>query len=458
MLRAPILPIALAAWLWAPVALANGGGYAFGVDFTGTVAPFQPSGAQHVQIMEEKLDIELRRTDALVVVRYTMKNSSGRAVRVRFGFPVEAQSDWEEDAPQPGDPGYADYTTRKRKESFQQLHDYTVVANGVRVGAELVLEPFASGKVKPFPGSDALKKIAAWMVSEVTFPPLHPVSLEIRYRADYVGEATSVSSDVSWPAVSFRYRLSTGAVWKGPIAKGTVTVRTDGISPYEVEIAAPRDRFVREGDRWTWTFRNLEPTLADDINILAMPGFREVDDYQHGEEAPQARTTYIERAGKWGAGHQRFTASASSTLAPAAAHDFGARNLTKVTPRAPWAEGVPGSGVGEWVELVPTTAAPLLALRILPGFWSWEQERQFIHCSRPSRVEILLNGEHRLMATLGDKSEAQLIPILDYGKPVSKLRVTILDVHPGSTDSPACITRVVLYDLLDQKPQMRGAR
>lgn len=71
-------------------AMANGGGYSFGVRFTGTVAPFQPAGAESVRILDEVLDVDLRHTDASVVVRYTMKNVTAAPARVRFGFPVEA--------------------------------------------------------------------------------------------------------------------------------------------------------------------------------------------------------------------------------------------------------------------------------------------------------------------------------------------------------------------------------
>ena len=75
---------------WTGAALANGGGYSFGVTFTGAVAPFQAAGTEKVRILEEKLDVALRRGDAAVVVRYQMKNVTDQAATVKFGFPVEA--------------------------------------------------------------------------------------------------------------------------------------------------------------------------------------------------------------------------------------------------------------------------------------------------------------------------------------------------------------------------------
>ncbi|MBI5548890.1 MAG: hypothetical protein HY901_33835, partial [Deltaproteobacteria bacterium] len=80
----------MAAFALNTAAFANGGGYSFGVRFTGSLAPFQATGVDQVRIVEEKLDIVLRRTEAAVEVRYLMKNFAEQPVSVRFGFPVEA--------------------------------------------------------------------------------------------------------------------------------------------------------------------------------------------------------------------------------------------------------------------------------------------------------------------------------------------------------------------------------
>lgn len=445
----------LGAGLWAGAALANGGGYAFGVKFTGSLAPFQAFGTERVQILEEKLDVDLRRTDASVVVRYTMRNVADSPVRVQFGFPVEAIR---EDAFEDEEADRGEASPKGLLGAIQQLKGYAVTAGGQPVGSKFEVEPFATGKVKPFPGSEALKGIAGWMVSTVTFPARTPVAIEIRYAADYVGDSRFVSDDVYESPLSFVYRLSTGAVWNGPIGKGTVTVRADGIPADEVEIAAPRDRFRRNGDRWLWSFQDRKPTLADDIAIRAIPGSFEQFEF-FGPSRPQPDSlSYLERAGKWGEGHQRFKARASSTLAAARAHGFGAEHLAEARAAAPWAEGVPGPGIGEWVELTPVNPTPLLAIGIWPGFQTGKKRELFTQNGRPARVEILLDGAHRFTATLGDRPEEQLIPVVGYPKPVSKVRITILEVFPGTRFADTCISRVVLYDLLREKPQIEHAR
>jgi hypothetical protein len=207
--RVPRFLVGLVLCLLANAALANGGGYAFGVKLTGTLAPFQASGTEHVQILEEKLDITLRRTDASVVVRCSMKNLSPGPVRVQFGFPVEAirEDDLIDDSPDA-----REVRPKGLPGAVQQLKGYTVTADGQPVASKLEVEPFATGKIPAFPGSEALKNIAGWMVSTMTFPAAAPVTLEIKYSADYEGSATYVSDDTQATPLSFTYRLSTGAV------------------------------------------------------------------------------------------------------------------------------------------------------------------------------------------------------------------------------------------------------
>ncbi len=448
--RFRLLVLALGGWLANSLALANGGGYAFGVKFSGNVAPFQASGTQHVRLVEERLDVALRRSTAAVVVRYSMMNMTNAPLRVRFGFPVEASdpnADQYDEEPSPA---------QKRDSllrAVKQLQDYTVTLDGKAVPSKYEVEPFATGVIPTFAGSEVLRGIAGWMVSDVTFPAGAPATLEIRYTARHGVDASYVSDDVSEGARSFSYRLSTGAVWSGTIAKGTVTLRADGIPADEVRIEKPLDRFKRVGDQWVWEFSNLEPTLAEDIAVHAVPG---VDwEWVYDEEA-RARGVliYLQRRGAWAEGHQRFKAKASSTLKANKAHTFEAAHLAEEKPDVPWSEGVAGDGIGEWVELRPGRASPLMALEITPGFVG----ALFKANGRPSKVEILLNGEHRFTAGLEDLPEPQLIPVLAYTKPVSTLRITILEARPGSRYRDTCIARVVLYDRLPAEPARHGAR
>jgi len=256
----------------------------------------------------------------------------------------------------------------------------------------------------------------------------------------------------------FKYRLSTGAVWNGTIEKGTVVVRADGIAPEEVRVE--KGHLNHEGrDRWVRDFANLKPTLDDDILVSAIPGYYVPGMYRRDSRYQR----YIQRGGGdsssnqqgWGGAHTRYKATASSTLAPIKGHRFGPENLANEAAQYPWSEGVPGPGIGEWVELVPGNPSPLLALGVYSGF---QPGALFQKNGRPSRVEIELNGEHRFTATLGDVQDEQLVPIIGYAKPVSRIRITIRDVYAGTQYADTCIKRIILYDLLSERPDISVAR
>jgi hypothetical protein len=461
-----VMVAAVAAFSCWTTARANGGGYDFGITFSGSLAPFQPAGTEHVRIDDEVLDVALGRDAATVTVRYTMVNTRPTPVRVRLGFPVEAV-DPRTDGDYEADPEAFELSDA-RLEAIKQLQGYTVALDGARVAAAFETEPFARGAIPPFPGSDALKGIAGWMVSEVTFPPSRPVSLEIRYVAPHLGSVTYVSDDETISPLTFVYRLSTGAVWKGPIRRGRVTLRAAGPLADEVLIEAPEGRFTRAGDRWTWEFHDLEPTLEDDIRVQVVPGFDREPVYQE-DDVVRGVQVYVRRKGSWAAGHQEFRATASSTLKPNKAHGFEAKNLADTAPDAPWCEGVSGDGVGQWVELRLARAAPLLGMEITPGFAMRGvslQDREvrgevpaaFTENGAPARIEVVLDGKHRFEAELESVPRAQLVPVLGYSKPVSKVRLTILGVRAGSKYTDTCISRVMLFDRLPAEPEHHGAR
>lgn len=69
-----------------------------------------------------------------------------------------------------------------------------------------------------------------------------------------------------------------------------------------------------------------------------------------------------------------------------------------------------------------------------------------------------MNGEHRFSADLQDTPHAQLVPIIGYAKPVTKLRITIQGVYPGKKYDDTCISGVVLYDRLSKAPPVQPAR
>lgn len=430
---------------------ANGGGYHHGVKFSGTVAPFEPEGTENVQIIDEVLDIELGESSARVSVRYRMKNLADARSKVRFGFPVEAVplafvSDGEK--PPTQEKLLGDY-----------CHDYRVTVNGEALANEFMEEPFASGKVKAFPGSEVLGGIAGWMVSELAFGDSEELLMEISFRSDYEIKGVSVSSDSRSGAPQFCYRLSSGGVWAGPITGGLVRVHgSNEIDFAAVEIKSPANRFRRVGDAWVMEFSDLEPTLADDLTVIAGPRVSRYSDHESYKVGVRA-SKFVKRGERWQREHNDFSVSASSTLPEGGAINYGVENLVGWDWEDDfnvWCEGVGGYGIGEKLTLQVEKPLPLDAIQIRPGYG--KTEALYFENSRPASFEVVLNGEHRFVASLEDEDRLQSIPVKGYDKPVETVELIIADVYPGSQHRDTCVAQLNLVARLAQEPKRYGAR
>jgi hypothetical protein len=234
-------------------------------------------------------------------------------------------------------------------------------------------------------------------------------------------------------------------------------VRADGVVPNEVKILQPVNRFRRSGAQWDWNFEKLEPTLADDLSIEAVP-----QESSYGRSASTGKmdhsrddsVDFIERAGKWYIAHTNYSVTASSTLPPDGSTRYDATYVREWN--AVRSEGAPGPGIGEWLELKPEVARPLRSVRIWPGHCG--SQTLFQRNARPKRIELLLNGEHRFDASLDDDIERQTILVEGYDKPVKSLRLTILDAYPGSRHDDLCISRIMLETRATKIPKITPAR
>lgn len=434
-----ILAACLAALLPAPAALANGGGYSRGgVESTGAIAGFEPAATDKVRILDEQLDIALGPEEATVEVRYLMRNESGTKAKVRFGFPVEESFDRDDFGAKP-QPGW--------KEP-RNCRDYQVTVAGKPIKAKFEPEP---------PGNRDLRfsGLAGWLVSEATFAAGTEVPVRISYRSAYPQSAVSVSDDERRSGRLFSYRLSTGACWAGTIARGRVVVTAAGADPAEVRVLKPVNRFRKDGARWVWDFKDLEPTLADDLQIEVAP---EENSYTRtekpGTDGPWV--TYVERGGRWLVSHRNYQASASSTLPADGNLDYEPGNLNDDTWDNAWSEGKPGPGIGEWLELKPQVPKPLVAIEMQPGYV--KNDALFQANPRPKKVRVQLNGEHEFIAEIPDRNDNARIPVGGYAKPVHTVRLTFEEVWKGSRFEDLCVSSLALQVRLDKQPQITPAR
>jgi hypothetical protein len=446
--------------------LANGGAWQTGVPLTGNGAASDEKRSTNVTIEDEKLTIDLHQEFAAVEVRYRMKNT-GAQVEQDFFFPVErwAASDGEDAEPAKND----------------DLEGYTIGADGT----ELKFENVDAKGEKPKPAKDQLwgdfkSGTRLWKKSSIPFAAGQTREILIRYRSPYAAIQSSVSDDGHSDDLYFRYSLSPAATWKGPIGKGKITLNYLHPRPEEISIAKPKDRFKKVTDtQFTWEFQKLKPTIADDLKIIAHPGY---DTYPaHGEfkvnyEDQKFRAEYVIEKTRFFIQHTDYDAVASSTRKPEPAptpdpnkkeaddgsepegeRTFEIDNIKGLHGGRTWAEGVEGDGIGESISLTVHKPLPLDAIMIMPGFTVDPEPRT--KNNRVAELEITLNEEHTFTAAIPDEEFGELypIPIRGYTKPVKSIKLVIKKVHPG-TSGDTCISHVDLRARLSKKPKIQGAR
>lgn len=434
------LAMAAAVVVLMPGALwANAGGYfRGGVESSGTLGGFEPRQLQNVKILDEKLEVVMRENRAEVDVRYVLRNETDKRVRVRFGFPIEESFD--------NDLGFGGGGSEPAPKIPKSAAGYRVSADGKALKASFVAEDVSQpARDRRFDG------IAGWMVSETVFRPRGEVSLAVQFQQPFPEESSGISNDGRTSAKIFRYRLSTGGAWAGPIARGRVELRPTGVDPAGVKILRPTGRFVKEGQSLVWTFENLEPSPADDLEVQVVPEeeeFGRIVDQRTGRNDDRgAWVNWKERGGRWTMEHRNYRASASSENP-----SYPATNVGDQETKTAWSDGVPGSGVGEWLELQPAVPKPLVAITMRPGFAV--SEKLFAANARPKKVRVELNGNHKFYASIPDRNEDCRILIGDYAKPVRTLRLVFEEVWKGEKYDDLCVADIKLEAAVEGKPEV----
>lgn len=281
----------------------------------------------------------------------------------------------------------------------------------------------------------------------------------IRFQSAYPESSWSISENETVSGASFKYRLSTAGCWAGTIESGRVELIPNGIHPDDLKLIKPVNRFKKQGTRWIWEFRDLEPTLADDFEAECRPA---VDTYYgrtpdggfaHGED--KKRVDFVARGDKWSMLHSNYQITASSTLKPGDGMTYDAAHLKEARSENTWSEGAAGPGVGEWLEIVPEQAKPLSEILIKPGY---QKGDLFEANARPKKVKVELNGKHVFVANVADLKEEVSIPVTGYDDPVRKIRMTFTEVHPGSKYEDLCVSSIRLHAILDKKPKLAPSR
>jgi hypothetical protein len=447
-------------------ALANGGGYIAGTKNNGALGAFQPKNAEQIEMQTEDLQIDLRVEHGHVDVVYTLHNP-GKAVTAEVGFPCTAlaEAPGEEDGSKKSGPWPA----------TPPLRNFTVELDGQKIDSKTVRNTAGEKKMPKSEAADPLnpeeygnyRYVPFWYTFKLPFASGQNRKLHVSYDTEYYLSSGSVSDDSHSRPETFTYLFSTAAVWKGAIGEGKVTIRAAGVPADDVKFNLPK-RFHREGNTWTWNFKNFEPGLADDLVISAWPeelsyGRPIAQAANEGELPPQG--DFVKVGKKWSLHHHDYTATASSTLAPTKSGDeeitYEAANVADGDPGSCWAEGAKGPGVGESLTLKLRIPRKVSAISVRNGYAKWEKEELYYKNGRVAEFAVSINGGKPFTATIPDERlerRGHLIPIPEDVGEVKTITLTIQKVYPGSAYEDTCISDIELITPLEKEPKITQAR
>ena len=154
----------------------------------------------------------------------------------------------------------------------------------------------------------------------------------------------------------------------------------------------------------------------------------------------------------------------SSSLDPQGSSDYGLSNLLDMDFTTAWVEGSSGDGTGEWIE-IDLSEFSVAYIGIMNGYT--KDESTYYENSRVREVGIELTydqEESSYSYYSGDIAEivdladipwtgvddsnffifVQSIYSSGMEKPISKIRLEILDIYPGDDYDDLCITELII--------------
>ena len=420
------------------VATANWGGGS--VSGNAEVGDFTAIGVEQVEMQEESLRILLMMEHAEVHVDYVLHNT-GEDIVVRAGFPGErlyfVERAVEEDK----------VTEVYYSEHDNDIFDYRIIADGEilpwqiqKRGADRLTDTGYSA-IAPY-----------WFVSELSFAAGQTRKVSISYLAKYGEVGGSISDDWEYEKAQFVYRLSTGAVWKGPIEKGKVTIETKGL---DLSHWKADKRFVRQGKAWVWQFEKLEPTVKSDIIIPVKDKYSQIAKYEDYGKPCRFNSFYEQRGNKWSRIISQFDVSATSVLNQLK----DTFNVVCDEYRSAWCEGVEGPGLGERLTITLKKATRVDTINIRPGFtkrYAPENHELFQAYNRIARLKVRVDNGAPFEVSFHDeflKNSEFRIPSRTK-KPVRKIEFEILDVYKGTKYDDTCISEISVQHPLPGKPKL----
>ncbi|MDX2249104.1 MAG: hypothetical protein SF052_20120 [Bacteroidia bacterium] len=223
---------------------------------TGTFSLLYPEDSaeyRKIQMVWEKVAIQLYRGYAVIKGEYRMYNETSEAVSIRVGYPLNASFDGR--------------TANREEIHFDSLYALKAQINGQQV--EIISQPV----------NDVGASNDNWYVWNTVFPPGDTTVIEVYFIVNT--NETRISEGYGKDYNNgFIYLLETGATWKQPVVQGEIRLRLmEELVADHLRGVSPDSVFLLHKDAKTMVmeFHNLSPSGEDNIIIAYTPNLKNFD-------------------------------------------------------------------------------------------------------------------------------------------------------------------------------------
>lgn len=415
--------------------LANGGP----VDISGVLRSggIRFSEMPGIELTEERLSITLQGDYALVEVRYTLENRMYQGRMVRYAFPVDY-----------------DNAVVNGKDTSGWQDDYVPVFTILDGDRPLKIEAHSTDSTRrdsvPLYGADKVEMSyqRRWFTCTLQFEAHENKHLHVRYKVKSRYEDYALSKDffVIYDERAVFYDLRPAARWgSGRVRRFRLDIdaRSVTANSEDVEIHGVN---VREEKPGFFTFKGYNVDL-DSLGYVLIRYGNSVANISR--DIPAYRI-----------GPKNIRALRSSSVLEGS---YDPENAFDGDVRTAWVEGAVGSGVGEWIEVDIRQYHPG-AILILNGYYKnadiyrknsrikklklelevepWEGEE-----NPPLEVREVELEDRPFQTVRPDNLYAALDRLVTFGdgfRTVKRIRLTILEVYPGTKYSDVCISELYI--------------
>lgn len=424
------------------ITYSNGGPSGFSLESSGNVSLLKVPG---MHLLSERIIITPIKDEITVNVTYIL-NNQGLAQDVKYGFPFynsDYKSAMNNDS----------YVSFEYGDEYRMVKDFTLSLNSKKVKLTEKLDK-----------DSVTKNETLWYLSTLPMKKGKNV-ITVSYKATpyYVDWSTNKDPKVEYSDRVFIYNLEPAKGWgKGILPKLEVNIDLTYIQnrkgAYSID---GLDGFKKKGKFFTTMLNDLDLKKKQKIKLTYNNSkyFNYLESYGY-------KLTEIKGVKK---------ISASST----AKGSYQVENLLDQNTSTAWVEGKEGQGIGEWVEIEFEAYSNIKALFLANGYL--KSENTLFQNSMVKKLKldlVLLKGStkkkyskiidirklsdyKRLALPLPPASKQEFSGFhelskdyrtvlfspddVDYLYSIQKVKLTILEVHPGTKYEDTCISEICAF-------------